>query len=147
MKKFLTFLLTVLTFFCFGLFTACSEEQETNQEQPISLTGTYKFYSVSYRSDDGIETIRAGVEYEGNVYSADCWVLVLNEDNTFSLSISMFGTPDSGEGTWTGADNEKVILSVPEETETMMFFVDGKKLTTSFAQESGGNYTLILMKD
>lgn len=97
-----------------------------------SFTGTYKFYSMSMNMGGVSVNYEVGKEYMGMTISEDAYKLTINDDNTWTMEMSMMGTETTTKGTWEEKDG-KYYLSAEGESVTIEATLDGNKLT--FEQE------------
>ena len=148
MKKFITSVLTFLTFFCLCLFTACSHSttDDSSSDSAFTITGTYQFHSFARQTPDDYQIIYADVEFQGKIFPANAWLLTLKEDNTFVMEISMFGSPESTEGVWSNMGNEKIELRSPEGEKGLIFLIEDNLLKCSYMANSTDYYNITLAK-
>ena len=85
--------------------------------------GTYKFYKL----ETSIGSWEVGENFMGTTLTEDFMTLVLNSDNTFSLTEKEDGETDDTVGTWAEEDG-KVTLSVDGEA-IMTGTLDGNTIT------------------
>lgn len=118
MKKTITIVLSAITMVILSVFiAACSS----------SVTGTYKFSSMSMSEGAVNVEIKAGESYMGVTVGEDAYVLTMNGDNTWEMKVNL-GEKMTEKGTWEEKDG-KYLLKSENDTETITATLDGKTIT------------------
>lgn len=117
MKKVAISVLSVLAVMIMCVcFSACSS----------SITGTYKFESMSVTQGSVTTEIKAGEKYMGMVtLSEDTFILTINDDNTIEFKTNM-GEEVTVKGTWEKKDG-KYYLTIEGDSQEVT--ISGNKLT------------------
>jgi len=129
MKKFFAGLVvSVATLLLCIVMSACSS----------SFEGTYKFYSMSAQMGGVSINYEVGKEYSGVTFNEDVYTLTVNEDNTWTMEIDMFGSKASAKGTWEEKDG-KYYLTTEGESQAIEATLDGNKINF---EKDGSKVTL-----
>ncbi len=104
-----------------------------------SFAGTYKFSSMEMNMSGVTTTITAGGEFMGVTISEDYFVLVADEDGTFSIASEY---TDNEVGTWEQSGSQ---ITLTADGESISATLSGKKLTLSMT-EDGISMTVVLVK-
>jgi len=127
MKKlktlFVALLICVTTCFSF-LFTSCSS------------TETYTFESLIHIESNVVHTVNAGDTYKGIQFREDSFILIIHEDNVFTLKTVLYLEDGNlGEGlylgTWRKGTNNEIYLFYNYNTETVAT-KDGTRISFDF---------------
>lgn len=105
-----------------------------------SFAGTYKFSSMEMNMSGVTTTITAGGEFMGVTISEDYFVLVADEDGTFSIASEY---TDNEVGTWEQSGSQ--ITLTADSGESISATLSGKELTLSMT-EDGISMTVVLVK-
>ena len=80
-----------------------------------SVDGTYKFNSISAQG----HTYNIGDEYDGEVLTADTFVVVVKKDNTFTYTVKFGQDTMTMEGTWKKLDGDNYEFTAEGEATTV----------------------------
>ena len=111
-----------------------------------SFAGTYGLSSISMDLGGMSMDIEVGEEIMGTGVSleADAFSLVVNEDNTWSMSMNFMGEVQTETGTWRSeggnlilvdSSNSEITATLNGSTLTMAQTVDGMSMTINFVKQ------------
>ena len=111
-----------------------------------SFAGTYGLSSISMDLGGMSMDIEVGEEIMGTgiALEADAFSLVVNEDNTWSMSMNFMGEVQTETGTWRSeggnlilvdSSNSEITATLNGSTLTMAQTVDGMSMTINFVKQ------------
>ena len=113
MKKVLATIMVCLLVACSSFMMACS-----------SVSGTYKFDSLSYSEAGVMVEVTAGEEFMGVTITEDFMTIQLNEDGTATVSAQ----GQSSQATWV---QEGSTVKITSNGNVQQFALDGNKLSVT----------------